>query len=72
MNAYTKERLGITEKAPKGLWGKASDVYRLTGWSYNDMRKARNLNQIEWQKHKTLGFIYNLNTIPQQLVKQTA
>jgi hypothetical protein len=73
MNAYTKQRLGIAEKKlPKGTWIKAKEVKDITGWNKEKMRKARLLGWIEWEKNEQLGFIYNLHSIPKELIKKTA
>jgi hypothetical protein len=73
MNASTKQRLGLAEKKlPKAIWIKAKEVKDITGWDKEKMRKARTLGWIEWEKNEKLGFIYNLQSIPQEFRKQTA
>lgn len=48
---------------------KAKEIMAATGWSKEDMRKARTYNWIKWKKDEKLGFVYDLTSVPQQLVK---
>jgi hypothetical protein len=72
MNAATKQRLGLTEKKPSGCWLKAKETMKITGWSAQEMHRARKYGYIEWEKNEEKGFIYNINSIPTQLIKQAA
>lgn len=57
--------------ASKHLWVKASEIMAETGWDKKKMHRARTYGWIDWRKDKKLGFIYDLNSVPEKL-KQTA
>lgn len=48
---------------------KAKEVKALTKWDKEDMRKARKYGWVKWRKDKKLGFVYELNSIDEKLIK---
>lgn len=72
MNAYTKQRLGITEKKSDALWVPAKEIMTLTGWDAQYMHRARKYGFIEWKGDRKTGMFYNMKSIPQELIKKAS
>lgn len=52
---------------PKATWITAFDLRKITGWDNNKMSKARRLDWVKYKKSDTGGYLYQLESIPQQL-----
>lgn len=54
----------------KETWVAASWVTDLTGWNFRKLDLARRHNLIEFKKDDTGGYLYKLESIPEQFIKQ--
>lgn len=68
LNDKLNKLLGETKKA---TWIKVSFVILLTGWDKEKLRQAREQGLIEWKKTED-GWLYKLESIPEQFIKKTA
>lgn len=46
-------------------WLSASEVIKLTGWSYDQLRRRREAEVVEFKKNASGGYMYALDSIPQ-------
>lgn len=77
---YLTERITRLEKKLRDLdkgkdvprnWVKVSKAMKVTGWNKEQMRQARDNDEIEFKK-TSKGFYYNLATLNPLLIKKTA
>lgn len=62
----------LTEKEKKATWISPSWLKKLTGWSAEEMRQAREQRIIEYKASEGGGWLYKLESVPEQfIVKQT-
>jgi hypothetical protein len=54
----------------KSTWVSAHWVTDLTGWDKERLRTARDQNIIEHKRSEGGGWLYKLESIPQQFIKQ--
>jgi hypothetical protein len=60
--------LAVAQK--KETWVGPGWVTDLTGWSPEKMRQARNSKIIEYKESPGGGYLYKLESIPEQFIKQ--
>lgn len=65
-----REIRSMKEKQEKSTWVSASWVIDLTGWTPRRMQLAREQGIIEFKKNKGGGFLYKLESIPEQFIKK--
>jgi hypothetical protein len=54
----------------KATWIGPTWVTDLTGWTPEEMRQARQHNIIEFKRSPGGGYLYKLESIPEQFIKQ--
>jgi hypothetical protein len=54
----------------KATWVSASWVTELTGWSPRRMQLARQQGIVEYKESNGGGYLYKLESIPEQFIKQ--
>lgn len=54
----------------KPYWVNATTVMKLTGWTWKQLQRQRELNPVIFKQSETGGYIYNLNVIPKELLIQ--
>ena len=63
----------LLNKAPKETWVRVSFITDLTGWEGEKMRQAREQGIIKYKRAQSGGFIYLLESLPEQfIIKKTA
>jgi len=60
----------LSGKQQSERWVGPGWITDLTGWSPEKMRQARQSKLIEFKRSKTGGYLYKLESIPEQFIKQ--
>lgn len=63
------ERLlkALVKESTRKTWVKAADVFRITGWDKEKLRRMRAHGVIKWKKDN--GFFYELESIPKIFIR---
>lgn len=56
----------------KETWAGPGWVTKLTGWNNETLRQARDQQIVEFKRSPTGGWLYKLESIPEQFIKKTA
>lgn len=65
-----REIKDLKKEQTKATWVSPSWVTELTGWDKERLRMARNQGILECKKSSGGGYLYKLESIPQQFIKQ--
>lgn len=57
---------------PKKFWVSPSKLQEVTGWDNNEMRRQRKANPDLFRVTSGGGYEYNINMVPDILIKKTA
>lgn len=60
----------LTAIKKKETWVSCSWVSMITGWNKEKLRQARNQKIVEYKESETGGYLYKLESIPEQFIKQ--
>jgi hypothetical protein len=65
-----REIKALKQEQAKATWVSASWVTELTGWSPRRMQLARQQGIVEYKESGSGGYLYKLESIPEQFIKQ--